>query len=200
MSPPCRYDAISPIGVEFREPMPNHGAGLFIPVFYSGNGIVIQTPKMESPGVSVWRFNQESQPKYSLNIKSSPAFAEWCASMDAMIIGKACESWQTWFGKDLTAESIKTMYQPILKEDVNHDEPMLKLTIPFRGSECRAAFFDANNKYLDVEDMPRNYMSSAIIEIDGLWFQNRKFGLRMKLVQAKFHGPCQKSAFLPDDD
>lgn len=198
--PPCRIDSIQPSGIEFREPMPGTMGGQFIPLFHSGNKIVIQTPKMESLGCTKWQYNSQSPEKYTFIMRCSSAFVQWCQAIDQCILSKAYENATCWLGREYTLETIRTMFQDTVKEDM-HGDPVLKLNVAFRGSDCLVPFFDAQGNVIDMADIPRDeVLSSAIIEIDGLWFLKGKFGIKMKLSQVKFHGATKKYAFLPDDD
>jgi hypothetical protein len=197
---PCRIDAIKPHLIEFRDPMPGTMSGQFVSMFYEDSKICIQTPKMECLGCNKWQFNAQAPEKYTLLLRCSPAFVKWCECLDDFVLRQAERNSIKWLGQEFTASAIKTWFQPTIKQDY-HGDPIIRLSVPFKGPECQVAFFDQQGNYLDAKDVPSgDVLASAVLEIEGLWFVNRKFGLRIKLAQAKLHDGMKKYAFLADDD
>lgn len=197
---PSRIDVIKPHCIEFRDPNPGTMGGQFISMYYNESKICIQTPKMECMGCSKFQFNPQTPEKYTLTLRCSPAFEKWCNCLDDYIIKQAQENSMKWFGQEFSAAAIRTWFQPTVKHDY-HGESIIRLNVPFKSGESQVTFFDEKGNYMDAKDVPAgDVLSSAILEVEGLWFMNRKFGLRIKAVQVKMHDGMKKYAFLPDDE
>lgn len=194
---PKRFTDVELQNVCFMEPQHVSTGGQFMATKYGDSKLSIQTPRMETLGCHNWQFGGSSA-KHVFMFRCSPNFTSWCQSLDEHVLGLASKNARVWFGKEYEHSVIQTWYQPTIK--VGDDgSAIMRLTVPFRGDDCLVSFFDSEKNMVDIAEVPNDGIASAIIELEGLWFYNRKFGCRWKLSQVKLHSNAKKYAFLSDE-
>jgi hypothetical protein len=198
---PLKYDAVSASNLTFSVPMTgSYGSGQVVEVRSKGRKVTIQTPKLEVLGCKAWYFSDQETPKRFLALRATPEFAAWMRSIEEAVVAAAHEDpvrSALWFGGGAQdAATVKGWFCETLKDD-----DIVRFTVPFRSGEATAGLFDAENRPVRFDDAPQTGMAAALIDLEGIWFSNRRFGLRWKLHQVKFYNDAvpNKFAFMEDD-
>lgn len=173
-----------------------------------GSPVVFQTPKLVTPfGLST--FGDAGSPaKYSLDLSlcEHDEFYAFYASLDSFVLAVAESKSAQWFKRSLPSQAIAEMYCSNIK--LHPADARLRLTVPFRGGTCQVPVFSSSSRELILHtDITRGSTVIALVELTGMWFVNRRFGLRWKLSQVMLctAGPAAAPAvtgyaFVDDDD
>lgn len=175
-----------------------YGSGQFIAIRAKDSRVSVQTPKMQCGGCYSWRFGDsgDAAPKRFLTVRVTDGFGNWIRSIESKILESAEENAAEWFGTAVDKDTIASWFCDTLKGD---DLATMRLTVPFRGDECQAGLFNSKNELIECDDVPQTGDAVLLLDLEGLWFQNRRFGIRWKLNQAKFFPNEQQCAFVNDD-
>ena len=190
MTTPVRIDQIDPSKLEFEKPgTGSFGAGQFIRL---SSKIVVQTPRVETVGCYAWQLDATSPAKQYFVFRCPDKMIEWVSSIETRVLEEAEKRSKEWFGTVVDPSVIASWLVPSIKE------ANMRLSIPFRGDECQVSFFDAKKNPVEYDQVPVNSLASVILELDGLWFRNKRFGLSWKLFQVKHYDSNQRYSFLPE--
>jgi hypothetical protein len=187
---PVRIDQIDAATIEFEKPgAGTFGAGQFIKF---RDKIVVQTPRVETLGCYAWQLDASSPARQYFVFRCPDNMIEWTRAIETRVLDVAQSRSKEWFGTVVDPSVIASWFVPSIKE------ANMRLSIPFRGDECQVAFFDAKKNPVEFDQVPANSLASVILELDGLWFRNKRFGLSWKLVQVKHYDASQRYSFLPE--
>jgi len=189
-SSPVRIDQIDAKTLEFLPPtVGSFGAGQFVRL---KTKIVVQTPRVETIGCYAWQMDASSPAKQYFVFRCPDKMIEWTRAIEARVLEEASSRSKEWFGTVVDPSVIASWFVPSIKE------ANMRLNIPFRGEECQVAFFDAKKNPVEFDQVPANSLASVILELDGLWFRNKRFGMSWKLSQVKHYDSSQRYSFLPE--
>lgn len=190
MTSPVRIDQIDAKTLEFDRPSTgSFGAGQFIKL---KSKIVLQTPRVETLGCYAWQLDASSPARQYFVFRCPDNMIEWMRALETHVLEEASRQSKEWFGTVVDPSVIASWFVPSIKE------ASMRLSIPFRGDECQVAFFDAKKNPVEFDQVPVNSLASVILELDGLWFRNKRFGLSWKLSQVKHYDASQRYSFLPE--
>jgi hypothetical protein len=190
MNSPVRIDQIDPTSLVFEKPTPgSFGAGQFVRL---KTRAVVQTPRVETVGCYAWQLDATSQAKQYFVFRCPDKMIEWVQAIEQRLLEEAKSRSKEWFGTIVDPSVIASWFVPSIKE------ANMRLSIPFRGEECQVAFFDAKKNPVEFDQVPVNSLASVILELDGAWFRNKRFGLSWKLSQVKHYDSSQRYSFLPE--
>lgn len=198
-SPIRRFSDVDPKLLTFADPTSgSFGGGQFVTVGIGSDmtHVVIQTPRFQLEGCYAWRFSESDAAKHYLVLRVDGAFAKWIEDIEQQVVTQATTHSVDWFGRVYDRATITSWFTETLKGD---DRRLLRLLVPFRGSDCQVAFFNAQGQQIDVDDVPQEGSAATLLEMDGVWFQNRKFGIRWKLSQVKCYQDTVKSYAFVDE-
>lgn len=190
MTSPVRIDQIDPTKLEFEKPCTgSFGSGQFVRL---SDKIVVQTPRVETVGCYAWQLDASNPPKQYFVFRCPDKMIEWVSSIEAKVLEEASAKSKEWFGNSVDPSVIASWFVPSIKE------ANMRLSIPFRGGECQVPFFDARKNPVEYDQVPANSLASVILELDGVWFRNKRFGMSWKLGQVKHYDSNQRYSFLPE--
>jgi hypothetical protein len=96
--------------------------------------------------------------------------------IDTRNLEAAQEQCETWFGKVLSANVIKSAYTPSLKDG------------QITGDRLEATkVFSTQQESLDFENIQPGKTCDVILEFAGLWFAKKAFGSTWNVVQVRVH-------------
>ena len=96
-------------------------------------------------------------------------------AIDTLNITSSVENSTAWFGKELSEETIRSMYvNSVLKDDT-----MTLDVIP------QTRVFNIHQESITLSDVKPKYDCNVIVEFAGLWFAKKTFGAVWNLVQVK---------------
>lgn len=110
----------------------------------------------------------------------SPANKRKITAVDNENLQAAQENAVTWFGKEMTADALKTAY--------SHAELVAERIPPTK-------VFSPDQEVVDFETLTPGRECSVILEFSGMWFAKKAFGPAFNLVQVKLHPEPVKSEY-----
>ena len=151
------------------------------------------TPRSNIPfGISEY----QSTKNYSItqNLDSnSVSFVNYLNNLDSIIIEKAHISSKEWFGKELSIEKIKEIYNPSVK-GVGYQSFRARLQID------DVTVWDPCNKQIPLACVMAGCDVKLSVECSGIYFIANEFGLSWKILQIKLYpdDTIKGYAFLSD--
>lgn len=92
------------------------------------------------------------------------------------------------FGTQLSRDALESMFNSNLKENMNYD-PKFRVKVDIDSSGMiKPSIFNANEEDITSEATDKLHSrqtGSAIVELDSIYFMNKRFGLTWKLQQLK---------------
>jgi len=180
------------------EPTPMARGGCMVGMFDAeGRKVVVQTPALRAPfGVS------DYQGKLSLSLACTPETEETLRALDQAVLQLVVENYPAWFNTSNAVD--ESWFLSNLKEDARgRYAPTWRLPIPMYGQKCQMDVFDASKDEIQVRDIAKGNSVIVIAELVGLWFVDKKFGIKWKPVQAMIARADADEpglSFLDDDD
>lgn len=195
MTPPLKIEDVLPTSIQFKKPgNSSFGGGQFIATRLEGERkICVQTPRVESMGCHAWQFDSGSQPRRYFVFRCPPKLATWCQAIEQRVLDEAAKNSEAWFGIPVDPTVVATWFSSTLK-----DGCLMRLTVPFRGDDSTVAFFDGDRNPIEYEEVPPEGVAAVLLELDGVWFRNKRFGVSWKLLQVRHYSSEQKYQFLPE--
>lgn len=189
---------------------------------YNNDTLVMQTPYMSLPwNLSCYQSsNRNDTFSLSLSFKGIEEseeiemFFNKLNDIDKFIVKQAIKNKNIWFGNDLSDESIKELYNPIVKHSIDKNTgepdgkypPTIKIKIPFRNNKFNLKVYDASKKEIDLNNMPlpsllvKEKEVKVLLEITNIWIMDGKFGCNLNAVQIKIaNNTVNPSGFLNNE-
>lgn len=145
----------------------------------------VQTPRLNllwGVNVSVW--GSETKRSVELGFRdtaSHAGFLEALRALDARVLATAYEMSEAWFRRRLDVSEVERHYSPSLRTD-SHGEPIFRLNVPAKQ------VLDEEGRPL--KELPARYGAGrsmvAVVQPQGIWFFNAKFGVRWKVHEMRF--------------
>lgn len=113
----------------------------------------------------------------------SPTLKKFLEGLDARNVKEGCEHATEWFKPPATAETVPTMYSPILKPD-NAETVRVKVKCGERPTNVYIVHGTSPTGELQYEkgthnDLTRNAKCLVMVETTGLWFMSRQYGMSL---------------------
>ena len=164
------------------------GQTIFInlPDHYSKK-IVIALPRLTLPfGLSDYGGRKSLQ--FSLKSDSKvDEFRDFLSTLDLQNVQRAVNNTTSWFKKSLSAEAVQELYNPSLKQPNEKYPPMFRARFPTHPDT--GAFvgdvYDKNRNLVHERVITNGCEVEAIVELVGLYFVAKEFGMSWKVVQLK---------------
>ena len=118
--------------------------------------------------------------------------------IESKIIDSVVRQSEAIFGKSMTRDEIAPMFNSNIKEALDR-EPKFRVKVDTdHNSMIKAAVFDANKIAIKTEVSNGLYARNsghAIVELNSVYFLNRKFGCTWKLIQLVVYEPQNLKGF-----
>lgn len=177
---------------------------------YEGKPIYITTSDLDVPFDGQWWPNDDNNGKWSVKVNlrkgDSDHLITLLQSMDSQIKQKAMENSVAWFKKrNMSADTVDTLYTPMLKEDIDPDSgeptgkypPSMAFKIVKRDGNVACKVFGDNKMEFNVMDessdnfvnmtdlLKKGSKVKLLLRCNGLWVANGKFGCTWRAEQMK---------------
>lgn len=166
------------------------------------NKIRLCTPKCYLPfGLS--NFNDRYSIQFSLNKdvnRNISLFIAFLEKFDQQNIDKAVSNSKSWFKKSLNKETINELYTKTLKQSNKKYPPLFSARVPFKDGKCDIEIYDTNKNLISIDEIKPGCHVEAIVELTGVYFVSKGFGLSWKIVQLKVHPSNRISGYSFEDD
>jgi hypothetical protein len=118
------------------------------------------------------------------------------SSYDDIIVNKAAESSEIWFGKVIPDETLKNMYENSITADA-FEASLMKVK-----GKCVTTVFDTDKNEVSVDALEVGKSCNLIVELSGIWFLKKSFGPIWRVVQARIISTSEekKSGYLFVDE
>jgi hypothetical protein len=153
-----------------------------IPRMYMPFGISGFTPQV---GPTKWNIDFAMK-GYDEDGNYVKVFYEFLKDIEEQIITSVHEQSVDIFGSQYTMETLKSMFNSNIK-DASNREPKFRVKV-----DDKAHFFDSEDNDITKDASDRLFAQSsgaAIVELIGVYFMNKQFGLTWKLNQLKVFEP-----------
>lgn len=177
---------------------------------YEGKPIYITTPDLDVPFDAQWWPTDDNNGKWSLKVNLRKGECDpligLLQNMDSKLKEKAMENSVAWFKKrNMSADTVDTLYTPMLKEDIDPDSgeptgkypPSMAFKIVKRdGNVACKVFGDNKMEYNVTDESAENFVNMTdllkkgakvklLLRCNGLWVANGKFGCTWRAEQMK---------------
>lgn len=125
-------------------------------------------------------------------------FYEFLKSLENKIIENVSENSSSIFGKHFTPEELQPMFNSNIKESMDR-EPKFRVKVDTDSSDMiKPKVFDSEE--VDITDtaergLYQRQSGVAIVELNSVYFLNKKFGLTWKMFQLKTFEPQRLKGF-----
>jgi Family of unknown function (DUF5871) len=125
---------------------------------------------------------------------SSPALTievsdEKFLSVDEAILAKAKESKVSWFGRELSDETIQGAYQTSITDGY------LNANLAKIKGEIVTKAFNSQKEPIELSEIGPETQCDIFVELSGLWFLKKSFGPVWRVVQARVRGGPRPPSF-----
>ena len=177
---------------------------------YEGKPIYITTPELDVPFDGQWWPEGDTGGKWSVKVNLRKGECDHLINllqnMDSKLKEKAMENSVAWFKKrNMSADTVDTLYTPMLKEDIDPDSgeptgkypPSMAFKIVKRDGNVGCKVFGDNKMEYNVTDeSSENFVNMTdllkkgskvklLLRCNGLWVANGKFGCTWRAEQMK---------------
>lgn len=169
----------------------------------SRNKIRVHTPKCYLPfGVS--EYNDKFSLQMSLNSETDAMknFKNFLENLDKNNIQQGVKNPNWWKKPTISEETVAELYNSSMKQNNPNYPPMFKAKLPFKNGEFDGNIYDDKRNLISFDKITKSCHVEAIVELTGIYFVQKEFGLSWKVVQLKVY-PSEKMvgySFLDDDD
>tara|TARA_Y100000389_G_scaffold94455_1_gene91098 strand:- start:1764 stop:2486 length:723 start_codon:yes stop_codon:yes gene_type:complete len=192
MSGVLSFNNISPADLEFSQTKVNQMGGQSVYVNTKGSKVRFELPKGRVPfGLSIQSFD-DSATKISLdqslgNPDDKNEMSEWQSwlnEFDQHILSVAHNRSEEWFKKKLSKEILEEFYKPCVSRSKDDKyPPTFKMKIPVRDEKADVCIYDDKENQVGQELVEKGCHVRTIVELQGVWFVNKMFGVTWKLLQ-----------------
>jgi hypothetical protein len=175
-----------------------------------GKPMRIQTPRLYMPfGISGF-VPEVGQTKYNIDFSMKGCdeegnyvkhFYETLQKAETTIVEAVHNQSESIFGKEMSVEQLTPMFNSNIKLSKPSDnrEPKFRVRVDTTTSgEIKAGIFDSDKNIIKSDVKDKLYARNsgvAIIEMNSVYFLNKKFGVTWKLHQLVVHEPQQLKGF-----
>ena len=188
----------------FSNSKPNNNGGKTVFINRAANDygkITIVTPKCYLPfGISTYNGRKSIQ----MALEEHSEFTTFLTNLDLRVIQEAINSSHVWFNKRLSPEIINSLYNPCLKQKTEQYPPQFRARFPTHPDTNRfmGDIFDTNRNTISENNIVSGCSVEAIVELTGIYFVAKEFGLSWKIVQLKVYPNYKLTgySFVSDSD
>lgn len=188
----------------YSEPKTNQSGGQTI---YINNidkkPILIRVPRCKIPfGIS--KYNDRCSIQFSIgDNEDQQTFKNMLNQLDLKNVQQAANNSNKWFGKSVTSDIIQNLYNPSLKQNNEKYPPIFRARFPtndrgfFEGD-----IYDQYKNIVNQDSIQPGCEASAIVQITGIYFVSKEFGVSWKIKQLKVfpNNRLVGYSFLEDSD
>lgn len=177
----------------YSEPKPNTNGGQTVFINDANrNKIRIHTPKCYIPfGIS--EFNKKYSLNFSLNSDTDAMknFKKLLKDIDNNNIKEGVKNSEKWFNKKYNETTINELYNTCIKQTNPNYPPNFKAKLPCKNGNFEGSIYDTNRNEISMCKIQKGCYAEAIIELSGVYFVNKEFGISWKVIQLKLY-PTEK--------
>jgi len=186
----------------FSEVKKNSKGGKYVLMTDNGQDIYLQLPALPAPfGLSE---PHDEVKEYSLSLSlTDETVLQKMKEIEDQVILYVAEYSKDIFGKVIDKNVLRdVMFNPIVKmpKDEGKYSPTMKLKASTGNGKYTAEFYRSSKEKLEISDITKGSRIETIIKIGQIWVIDKKFGVSLKLEQAKVHMSTKISGYAFTDD
>lgn len=186
----------------FSEVKKNSKGGKYVLMTDNGQDIYLQLPALPAPfGLSE---PHDEVKEYSLSLSlTDETVLQKMKEIEDQVILYVAEYSKDIFGKVIDKNVLRdVMFNPIVKmpKDDGKYPPTMKLKASTGNGKYTAEFYRSSKEKLELSDITKGSRIETIIKIGQIWVIDKKFGVSLKLEQAKVHMSTKISGYAFTDD
>ena len=186
--------------VTFSEIKKTARGGKYILLSDSGREMYIQFPSLNAPfGIS--EPNDQAK-EYSLNLSLTDEVIDKLRELEEKVLVHVSENSKELFGKTVDKSVLEDMlFNPIIKKAKDDKyAPTMKLKVSSGEGKYVADFYKNSTEKVPISDIKKGSKIESIVRVGQVWFIGGKFGISLKLEQAKVHMNSKISGYAFKDD
>lgn len=191
----AQFDASA---INFSPIKKNKNGGKFVTILGKR---FIRFPALRAPfGISA---PSDQVKEYYLNLSvDDPSVAEKLGQLDERILAFVHQNSVALLGKEIDVSVMKDLlYSPVLKPSKDGKyAPTFKAKASAREGKETSPVYSSGKELITLDDISPGSQVASVIELNQIWFINGKFGLSMRLNQAKITGSNKLTKYAFDDD
>lgn len=182
---PIRINNFDASNIVFSSVKKNRNGGKFVTLSSASGNLYLQLPSLRAPfGVNP---PNDQVKDYYLNLTLTPELEDKFRAIDERVLSYVHENSVALLNKQVDLNVMKDLlYTPIIRAS---KDPKYAPTIKFKAStgEGRnlADVYNSNKERVSLEDISKGSSVETIIELSQVYFINGKFGVSLRLNQAK---------------
>lgn len=189
--------------LEYHDPVNGKFGGKSMRVTHRGDKIILEVSRCDLP-FGVNEYESQYGTKYSVDLslnEGNKDFESFLQKFDDLNVEKGIEKSSEWFSKDLDRDIVDQLYKRQLRKS-NGYNPLMRAKIINNAIGPLCTVFDNNKNIIDLKSVKKHSEVSAVIELTGIYFVAKEFGVTWKLLQLMVHPKLDMSsyAFVDDSD
>lgn len=178
----------------FSEAKLNASGGRTVYIKNGQRRIYMMTPRSKMP-FGIEDYTSDCK-RYSIHTYlENKEFKYFLQNLDNFIIKKARENSMSWFGKELDIETVKSLYNPCLKNS------LFRTRLPTINGRFEGNIYDEHGNTISMDNLKENCHVELLLECSGLYFIAKEFGVSWKIIQIRAYpnDVLEDYAFMSDD-
>lgn len=189
--------------LEYHEPVNGKFGGKSLRVTHRGDKIILEVSRCDLP-FGINEYETQYGKKYSVDLslnEGNKDFESFLQQFDNLNIEKGYEKSKEWFSKDLDKNIIDQLYKKQLRRSPNYN-PLMRAKIINNAIGPLCTVFDNNKNVISLDSVKKQSEVSAVIELTGIYFIAKEYGVTWKLLQLMVHPKLDMTsyAFVDDSD
>jgi len=175
--------------LQYSQPKTNPSGGQTIYINTpntSTKRLVISLPRCRLPfGVSDYNGRKSLQFSLQGDNDKMVTFKKFLADLDLLNVQTAVNNSTKWFKKNIPHDTVQTLYSPCMKQNNDKYPPMFRSRFPTDAGKFVGDVFDVNKNLVSQEAITPGCEVEAIVELVGIYFVAKEFGVSWKVIQLK---------------
>ena len=182
---PIRMNNFDASNIVFSAVKKNRNGGKFVTLSSASGNLYLQLPALRAPfGVNS---PDDKVKDYYLNLSLTPELEEKFKAIDDRVLSYVHENSVALLNKQVDINVMKDLlYTPIVRAS---KDPKYAPTIKFKASTGEgkniADVYNSQREKVSLDDITKGSTVATIVEVNQVYFINGKFGVSMRLNQAK---------------
>lgn len=187
---PKRFTDIDLSKIQFSEAQSGLRGGQTVFMKLDNEKILLQLPRMKIPfGISSYHGQGYTSYSMDMSLYKNDEFKTFITQLNGLVLSNAMLQAQPWFHTSTIAmETLEQYFYSSIRDDPKGKfASLFKLNLPIYDGKAKKelSFFNSTREEITFQDVPKGCMVAVIVELVGLWFQNKKFGIKWNITQVK---------------
>lgn len=182
---PIKIQNFDANNVTFSAIKKNRNGGKFVSLSNGASTMYVQLPSLRAPfGVN---HPDDNIKDYYLNLSLTDEISAKFSALDERVLKFVSDNSVALLNKQVSIDVMRdVLFTPTVKPSKDGKyQPTLKLKASTREGKETAQVFNSKREEVSLDDIEKGSQVESIIELNQIWFINGKFGISLRLNQAK---------------